>query len=464
MSKVKTLGPDTDTYMASQGDNIALLEVAAKAATPTPLSTLTPEEYNRGHLLKNPLRSSERPIGKKTQEARIKALNPEPESAKRTMVVDWLSLNLEVDLLRMLRISDEGIKLFLLEDMKYEEGDAFALHEDADVQLVHSGGGTQRHKHRFFAVLDGHIVGEVCAFPRLGYISKELCQFKVENFMFYTRDWVSDIQRTIEGLGATLHSVSELHIAHDSPENEAVMSMIDEWHFSRGEAYEPLGKTNFHPFFDTKSRHEVHGFTWGSKNSMKRLTCYDKTDHLEKRETTKRYISDFHKLNGLQGADGKNVIRCELKLKQKAVKKVKDFDWTKLESPDYLASIFQFHTANWFEFVKRERGKEAGDKNRNRRDRFCPICFDGFSSKTLEREKHRPKDTKYGVRITIKTLYKEYQRTKVEAYREAALSLVNMNGLQIWYFDKVPYWDRELEDILQRSTAPQTLAKTGTEP
>ncbi|MEL6698672.1 MAG: hypothetical protein AAFP89_20675 [Bacteroidota bacterium] len=320
-----------------------------------------------------------------------------------------MRLNLSVNWGDFWRISD-GVQLPLKGEMTYEEGEVFALSHGASVELVHSGSGTKNHKHRFHVVLDGHIVGVLTGFPRKFQDEKQ-AQFQLDNFLFYTQDWTKCLSRIIEGLGATVESVSEIHLAHDSVSNQSVIEFIENWHFSRAKHHEALGRSGtkrgkFHLHFDSHD-HSVKAFDWGSKKSDKRLTCYDKTAYLQDHES-KVYISDFHGINGIQGTLEDPVIRVELKLKKKALDKIKDLDWQRFEDPAYLSSIYQFHLKNWFEFVP-----VTGDKQRSRRERFSLLDFSGFGLCTLDRDRSRPKEHLYADRLTIKSLYRWYYLTQI---------------------------------------------------
>ena len=124
----------------------------------------------------------------------------------------------------------------------------------------------------------------------------------------------------------------------------------------------------------------VEGFYVGSKKSKKKLIrCYNKTKEIEQ-HSYKYYIKEVWERSGAF-TDGKEVERLELALRNDEIAKIEDFDWKRLEDPEYLAGIMKMCCENFFEF--REPVPPGGNVSRAKKVAY--VDWDSIASTKVEK-------------------------------------------------------------------------------
>jgi len=75
-----------------------------------------------------------------------------------------------------------------------------------------------------------------------------------------------------------------------------------------------------------------------------------------------------------------DIERLEIKLKSKAFKRLKEFDWTKLESTQYMAGVMKSFFKRFYEFTER-----SNDSNVTRKEKIQAVDWSYFDSVEIER-------------------------------------------------------------------------------
>ena len=327
-------------------------------------------------------------------------------------------------------IRDEITRADLMDEVpikEYRKGDC--------VLVVDGTGGTKHYEYKLDLYLDGQLFGKILAIPRdkTGIVLKQnSIQLKLQNNILYESGWIERLQDAIDTLGWELNNITGIDIALDGFDKFQQLAsnlMANTWMFK--------GRSTSQSFH--RKGGNLTGMDYGKRSSSKMLTVYNKSIYLK--QDHKKYITDFWKANNLKPYnEGGDVYRLELKLRSKAIKKIKGFDWTRLQDGNYLASVMQLCFKNWFDVIQ-----NTGQKNKSREAQIDLIQWDSFNTVHMEKNKTKPSSELYQAKTLIKGMYLRGLRTNNEVLKTEATQMVNEYGLNDWFDWRIGEWIKKLE-------------------
>ena len=251
-------------------------------------------------------------------------------SKKALFTVDWFEIN-------CLHGLGKGIlRDYDPEDMLDEYSSSFTvLRKD-----LKTGNGTKMYKVGYDVSFNGQSIGLLLLTPRQSFKDEFSCSLKIHNHILYQSGWTLLVEAVLDDIGLQINNFTRIDIACDS------IGFMEQYKKFNTGFYQNIGRS-CHRNYQT-SKNVITGFDIGSKSSNKMITGYRKGKNLEL--TNKNYISDYWAKNNLDIPFDK-VERLELKLRNKAIKTIKDFNYTRLEEGGYLASIFKTQIENFYQFV-----------------------------------------------------------------------------------------------------------------
>lgn len=259
-------------------------------------------------------------------------------------------------------------------------------------------------------------------------VAADLINVKIENPLLYEVGTIAACKELFAALNWKVRNITRLDIAMDGVD---VIAMGDR--FFRGEI-DKKGKSRFAAYFTSKR--VLEGYDVGKRSSDKWITCYVKSAELE--QSNKTYIRDFWKRSGLTSD---RVERLELKLRNEAIKMIKDFNWERLDDFEYLASIIRTQAKKIFCFVEK-----SSDTNISRAKLINWCDWDAVGAKLLETLTARQSDEVYMSKRSCKLLYWYYLASGEQYYLNIARDLaLNVNAVE-WYIKKKEKWEREFWD------------------
>jgi len=299
-----------------------------------------------------------------------------------------------------------------------------------NITLLKKDMGTGLFKYRYDIFVKGKIFGAVNVCPRNTAILKaNLIQFQMVNNVMYEVGWLKDVQYLMEKMGWKMHNLSRIDIAIDGV-RPGFLELYNRW--QNGGDLERIGKTQTN-VFQLPKHNKVTGYDVGKKSSGKWITCYNKSEEIER--SNKYYIRTMWEKAGM---DTKGVERMELKLRNDSIKAIKDFDWTRLDDFEYLAGVFKASCHRFFEFV--EKKNSLAQKNISRVKRYQYIDWDELGAASLERLSTKQTNELYRMKLTCKTMFGIYCSTGIKLYSQLAQEIAaNINCTQ-WYIDKCEEW------------------------
>ncbi len=279
------------------------------------------------------------------------------------------------------------------------------------VLLVKSGGtkenGIKDFKCCYELLLYSEIFLQISTSPRASIIDANLSTIKVENCWLYRTGYITCLEYVLEKMNATIKNISRLDIAVDG--GDFLNDFTDLLHGK----YLKLGKAKM----SVEYKHDctMQGGYIGSRSSDKFCRIYNKTEELANGEKNKTYIKDFWVKNGL---DKEEVERLEITLKTKAIRTIKNFDWTRLEDNKYLAGIMKSQMQKLYVLIP-----VTGESNKSRREKIQPCFYPYFDAIEVER---LPTTKKPNITWRVKRwVTHEMQRT-------FAFAELNQAGQDLW--------------------------------
>lgn len=262
----------------------------------------------------------------------------------------------------------------------------------------------------------------------------DVIQIKVNNNRLYEAEWMNTFQFLLKSFTWKMQNVSRLDIALDGHGFMAVGQKLLLGKIRK------IGKAQFFPRLNSKM--QVQGFRLGSMSSSKSLVCYDKTAELE--VSNKYYIRDMWKKAGLDTTQ--NVERLELRLRNEAIKMIEDFDYTKLDNFEYLASLMRTNFYKFYQFYSPKK-----DTNVSRYNTFDYIDWDSVGGVYLPKLSTKMADDVYRLKQSSKTDFFKYLQTGESLYLNLAKeSALNANCVE-WFIDRVDKWKDEFAYKLGRN-------------
>ncbi len=242
-----------------------------------------------------------------------------------------------------------------------------------DILLAKEGGakenGIKDFKHCYQLLLNDEPFLQISTCPRSSIIDANLSTIKVENYWLYRTGFITCLLYALEKMNATIKNISRLDIAVDG--GDFLKDFTDLLHGK----YLKLGKAKM--AVEYKSDCTMQGGYIGSRSSDKFCRIYNKTTELASGDKNKTYIKDFWIKNGL---DAEEVERLEITLKTKAIRTIKDFDWTRLEDSKYLAGIMKSQMQKLYVLIP-----VTGSPNKSRREKIQPCFYPYFDAIEVER-------------------------------------------------------------------------------
>lgn len=245
--------------------------------------------------------------------------------------VDWFELNCV-----------HGLNKGLLKDFNFddvqEEYKCFHTTLSKDIK---TGNGTKMYKHGFNVSFNDQSIGLLLIKPRQSFRDEYSCSLKLHNHILYQKGWTLIVDALLDDIGIKINNFTRIDIACDGS------GFMEQYQKLNTGIYQNVGRAS-HCNYQT-SKNILTGFDIGSKRSDKYVTGYLKGKRLV--QDNKTYISDYWSKNNL-GLPHEAVERLELKLRNKAIKSIKEFDYTRLEDASYLASIYKSQLNGFYQFVK----------------------------------------------------------------------------------------------------------------
>lgn len=325
-------------------------------------------------------------------------------------------------------INPDWLEFILIGELKPEKREEEYITMPDGFVLKDLGYGTKHFTCRYEVYFEGLSFGILRTTPRNDKIMDNMWQqFKVDNERLYEKGYIELCERFFDAIGSRVRNVSRLDIAADG---YGFMRLIER--FDRG-MIEKIGKANYTLYKDT--HRTIEGFDLGSKKSDKSITGYQKSKEIEK--SNKHYIKEFWKRSGLSNFDGGNVERLEIRLKNNAIIKIEDFDWTRLEDPQYLAGIMKKQMNNFFDF----RSINYSNVSRARKIEF--INWSNIKAERLEFAEAKKTNEYNRLKQTAKTLFLLYLGTGKSYHLKICREIVENINCVVWFIDKQEFWRRE---------------------
>lgn len=225
---------------------------------------------------------------------------------------------------------------------------------DVELELL---GGTTHYTYRYKVRFKGQDFGYLMTVPRAGSAlaaqRPDYNELRVENHILYRENWAADLCAAINLMGLEFYHITRLDIALDG------YGWLDIFERYQRQEIRALGRASMttHTTKNGSGFHSIDGVDWGKRSSEKHLTAYKVGQRVE--IENKGYRAKFWEANGL--TDTANVQRLELKLKAKALKRLKTAQGkpitelktllSELENPAFLAGVMRAHFKSWFEWV-----------------------------------------------------------------------------------------------------------------
>lgn len=270
-------------------------------------------------------------------------------------------------------------------------------------------------------------------------IDPSFIQVKIENNILYELSPVARCQYVFSRLGWAVRNVTRVDIALDGAD---ALSLVDRWLHG---VVEKAGRASVNPHYTGKR--ELTGADFGKKCSSKWMTVYNKS--LELTKSNKNYIRDWWVSCGLSNTE--NVERVELKLRNEAVKKIEDFDWTLLDDFEYLASILRTHTKNFFEFYIPD------DINSTRCTRVPWCDWNSIGALMLPVASTKQSAEVYRMKVASKLMYQVFVKTGIQYYANIAQELASNCNCLDWYIERLDRWRDQLSYSLSKGGSQYVL-------
>jgi hypothetical protein len=273
--------------------------------------------------------------------------------------VDWFQV--------MLNGIIEGIDI---EDLQ----DDYQFNDVALVVSEKHRNGTTHFKVGYEVLHHGERFGLLLLFPRSKVLDESASSFQVYNNLLYQKGWTVRFIEILKQLDLALNNVTRLDLAIDGAD------IFSDW-----KKYE-IGEYNISGKATTKvyrnSNRSIKQFELGSKSSDKMIVGYNKSKELlSGKSVNKNYIKNHWEKFNIDTS--KDVLRLELRLRNKAIKLVKEFSIQYLENAEYIAGLMRSQMENFFEYRK----ANDNDKNKRRAPKIQPLDWDKLKYKSVNMQK-----------------------------------------------------------------------------
>jgi len=326
-----------------------------------------------------------------------------------------------------------------------------------DVFLMKSeigGNGNRFFQYIYDIYLHGEKFATIQTMPREGSVLDScLSIMKIENHILYQRGWIARFDYVMDSLGVSFSHVTQLDVAVDCDSGRfladyASLVSGQKMKFGKAKAATEHG-TNF----------SIEGGYVGSRKSDKFIKIYDKTEELNQCEH-KTYIREMWKANGL---NTDTVQRLELTVRRDMVKRIKDFDYTRLEDPNYLAGIMRSMLDGFYEFYTPD-----GDSNVSRKKKIQAIDWTYFETENVVKEPktNKPNVVWYAQRAVTFDMRESYAGLELKntdslwsnAYARS-YERCEKYGILDWFENRLVKWqkDKKYHDLMREKVSAVTF-------
>lgn len=327
-------------------------------------------------------------------------------------------------------------------DRTSKEEDVFVLSDS--VAILYKGHGTAMYNELYEIYHDGEKFGMLQADPRFekGAMTANSISLKVDNAWLYTIELWDVLQDVKTALKAEFHNVTRVDIAIDGLNH--VRDFVNMYMKQTPEArfINKKGRSAMNAYEFDQETHLFQKFSFGSSKSDKVVSVYNKTKELE--NSNKKYIQRFWENSGMAWRVAEEeVYRVEVRLRSKALKKVKGFELEKLQDKDYLSSLFKTACKNFFEFTI-----SSSDSNVTRQKEVKLIPYEKLNARLLEKTKRPMQTDRYKAKMTIHLLSKLLiedtvtSKKEVESMVNTIDDMVKRYDLDEWYSKKADEWQQ----------------------
>ena len=319
--------------------------------------------------------------------------------------------------------------------------------DDSDIILIRDenrANGTKHFRFVYLIYVDGEQFGHINTIPRSSTLDANISLLKVENYLLYKRGWINDLSDVINSMGVSFYNISRLDIAIDGH------GFLSDYGNIITKKYKKVGRAKTST--EHKANGDVEGFYVGSKSSEKFIRGYNKTVELKKSQN-KGYIELFWIKNNLDRS--KEVERLELTLKSKAIKKVKDFDWTKIGDADYLAGMMKSMLKGFYQFTDNENK----DTNVTRKEKIEAVDWSYFDCIKVDRLSKVDKPSvvwaaQQKIRFDMMESYAGLEDTGEHLWENAyakSYDTAKKYGILKWFGSQLPKWKKkkEFKDLMR---------------
>ncbi len=259
------------------------------------------------------------------------------------------------------------------------------------------------------------------------YERKDTILIAVANERLYEHGYSEKLNMIIQELKIEFEKISLLHVAIDGldliKEHNKLVNLA---------SVKRQQRVKIKPELD-EERNIHKSYVIGSPKSDRYITIYPKQQELEREY--KPYIYEFWEQNNLKPSEGQQVDRLEIRFRKSDELKCFDKDFSKLESPAYLATFFKQQGGKYINFIYRKSKREVS-----------LIAWSAFGD---EIEILKPDQVKYApvkksTLTAIKVSLQAFRDTEKQIYLDSAIELSNDKGLNDIVAKRAQRWLREL--------------------
>jgi hypothetical protein len=313
------------------------------------------------------------------------------------------------------------------------------------------GYGTKIFQCAFNVIIYGELVATLNAFPRGEKVVKSnLVQIQLKNNVLYSTEWLGVVQEILIELNGVIKSITRLDIAIDGLNYINDFLNLYQKQFPHRKKVGMKGKARFNASVFDKKTMMYKAFKIGSGASPKQITCYCKSGELEK--SNKTYIKDvWEKANiNTQG----EVWRAEMRLRNKAIKDIRNFSLNKCINPNYLLAVYKTGVKNFCEFVE-----VRNDKNISRLKPIDLFQFDKLHVTLLDKIPRQITDNIYKAKLSIHQSVADVLRGDIpEGGHLTALQrikdIIDTYNLAKYYEKRLPEWLTRYQSFKSYDTKP----------
>lgn len=288
----------------------------------------------------------------------VNCTNPSKKRENLCIAVDWFQI-----------VTTGFIDSLDIENVQesYQFGDTVLVSND---KLRH---GTRHHRIGFDVLHSGEVYGQILLFPRSKVLAADSGSFKVNNNILYQKGWTVRLDAILEDLGLRMNNVTRLDIAIDGAD------LFDGWNKYEKGQYSISGKAETNVY--RSADRTIKQFNVGSRKSDKMVVGYNKSKELRSgKDKNKLYIKEHWKRFDIDTS--KDVQRLEIRLKNKAIKTVVDFEISRLEDARYLAGVMRSQMRNFFEY----RPVNENDSNKRRSEKIDIINWKSLNYSEVNKQ------------------------------------------------------------------------------